>query len=432
MPKTKAIFVCRECGNEFSRWEGQCRACNAWNSLEELQISAKSSKSGRKSSTKLQSPQNLEDIDISKADRISTKILELDRVLSGGLVKGQVVLIGGTPGIGKSTLLMQLAGSFDQKVLYVSGEESESQVALRAKRLGIKSKNIDIISTGDIDAILNGFKHDLLITDSIQTLYSSDINSSAGTLSQIRECAAGIINIAKTQNIPAIIVGHITKDGSIAGPKMLEHMVDTVLYLEGDRSHLFRMLRVEKNRFGTDDEVGIFQMVANGLEGVANPSLMLMGENEIKSSGTAIAIVLEGTRPLAVEVQALTTKTAFGYPKRASSGFSLNRLQLLCAVLQKRLKINLLDQDVYVNIASGIQIKEPAVDLAVAAAIVSSYKDKAIKSDTCFFGEVGLSGEIRKVLATDRRLKEAKKLGYKNIISSDTAKELGKINQILI
>ncbi len=460
MPKkSSTVFVCTECGNEFSRWEGQCPACKAWNTLVEMDAvphsfgkSGRGSGSGKspsKKSGELIKPKKLSSIDPSEFVRTTTGIPELDRTIGGGLVSGQVILLGGHPGIGKSTLLLQLAATFGKKVLYASGEESESQIALRADRLKIKTEQIEILSTGNIDAILHSASPNagmseaktaqntdeetgLIIIDSIQVMYTDDIDSQAGSVTQIRECAARIVTYAKSENIPVIIVGHITKEGTIAGPKILEHMVDTVLYLEGDRQHLFRMMRVNKNRFGDDSEVGIFSMDTNGLQGVANPSSILLEDSTAGSIGTAVAIILEGSRPLAVEVQALTTKTSFGYPKRAVSGFSLNRLQLLCAVIQKKLNLNLLDQDVYLNVASGLNVKEPAIDLAVCAAIVSSYLERAIKPSTVFFGEVGLGGEIRNVVASDRRIKEAKNLGYKEICYPKNIKTIAKVSTTLL
>jgi DNA repair protein RadA/Sms len=452
--KSSTVFMCTECGNEFPRWAGQCPACKAWNTLVEMNAVPHSFGKSGKGSTKskgkseLIKPKKLSSIDPSEFKRTSTGIVELDRTIGGGLVTGQVILLGGHPGIGKSTLLLQLASTFGKKVLYASGEESESQIALRADRLKVKTDNIDIISTGNVDSILHASQseyvgrsetkaaqnaeHDLIIIDSIQVMYTDDIESQAGSITQIRECAARIVTYAKSENIPIIIVGHITKEGTIAGPKVLEHMVDTVLYLEGDRQHLFRMMRVNKNRFGDDSEVGIFSMDTNGLQGVANPSSILLEGSTAGSIGTAVSVILEGSRPLAVEVQALTTKTSFGYPKRAASGFSLNRLQLLCAVIQKKLNLNLLDQDVYLNVASGLNVKEPAIDLAVCAAIVSSYTERAVKKNAAFFGEVGLGGEVRNVVASDRRIKEANNLGYTEICYPKNINNISKISNSLL
>ena len=458
MPKSSdIIFMCSDCGNEFPKWSGQCSACKAWNTLDEIKInkspkltglgkSAKSSKSTKSSTASRNSAvsrvevQKLSKISPESFKRISTKISELDRTLSGGLVMGQVILLGGTPGIGKSTLLLQLADKIGGKVLYASGEESEPQIALRANRLGIDKDEIDVVATSSLQDVLGALDHNLLIVDSVQTIGSEDVATQPGSMTQIRQCAASIIAEAKNRNIPVIIVGHITKDGTIAGPKILEHMVDTVLYLEGDRNHLFRLLRVQKNRFGDDYEVGIFKMDSDGMQSVSNPGELLgtvsnpdqpNGKTSSFLSGVATAMVLEGSRPIAVEVQALTSKTAFGYPKRAASGFSQNRLQLLCAVIQKHLNINLLDQDVYINIASGLNVKDPGVDLAVCAAIISSFKNKPAKNGSVIFGEVGLTGEVRNVTASERRSKEAKILGFSKIISPLSTKSLLELSKTL-
>ncbi|MDQ5981850.1 MAG: hypothetical protein QG570_608 [Patescibacteria group bacterium] len=419
----KTIFVCSECGNEYSTWQGQCRACGAWNSLYQAKTSSVSIKSEPRGNKK---PLKLSQIDTSLASRIKTGISELDNVLNGGIVPGQVILLAGNPGIGKSTLLLQIADKIEVDVLYASGEESESQVALRAERLNIKNPRLDIISTGSINTILDAVDKKMLIVDSIQTVYVDDVESSAGSVTQIRESAFKLIEYAKANDIPVVLVGHITKEGNIAGPKLLEHMVDTVLYLEGDKQHVFRLLRVRKNRFGDDSEVGIFEMTNDGLIGVEDPSKLLKGGDH-DYSGSSTSVAMEGNRPIAIEVQALVTKSQFGYAKRAVNGFSLNKLQLLCAVIQKRTGINILDQDVFVNIASGMQIKEPGIDLAVTTAIISSYLDKKISADICFFGEVGLAGDIRKVYAHEKRVKEAKKLGFKKIYTSENLKNISEL-----
>jgi len=418
MSKLKSIYICSSCGFETNKWEGQCRSCGEWNTLIENIVDTQ-----QIPKTKHIKPIKLKDINTKGLIRFPTDISEFDRAIGGGLVAGQVLLIAGTPGVGKSTLLLELASKYNGGVLYASGEESESQIMLRAKRLGI-DRNIDLVSSTNIDSIVLAFKHDLLIIDSIQSVYTTDLRSQIGSVGQIRECTNRLVSIAKKLGKPVVIVGHITKQGDIAGPKVLEHMVDTVLYLEGDRNHSFRMLRVYKNRFGDASEVGIFEMTDSGLQSVSDPSKMFMSKVDSVMSGSVTAMILEGTRPLTIEVQALTTKTSFGYPKRASSGYSLNRLQLLCAVIQKHLKIDLLNQDVYLNIVSGLHTKDPAVDLAVITAIVSSFKNIPISKDSVFFGEVGLGGEIRRVTAQSRRNKEASKLGYKHIYSSDIIKGL--------
>ena len=433
MPKSKKdiVFVCDDCGNESSTWQGQCRACGAWNSYKEFKaenISEEIVSQGLFSSK----PKFLKDINLSTQDRIKTNISEFDNTLGGGFVTGQVVLLGGHPGIGKSTLILQIANNFKGKVLYVSGEESESQVGLRASRLGVDNDELEIVSTNNIESVLSILDHGLLIIDSIQTMVVPSTASSAGSLNQIRDCTYRLVGAAKQRNIPVIIIGHITKEGMIAGPKLLEHMVDTVLYLEGEKSSMFRMLRVYKNRFGDDSEVGLFEMKSSGMEGVKDPYLFMARDLDNKTSGNAICIILEGKRPLAIEVQALVTKSSFGYPKRTANGFSINRLQLLCAVLEKKAGVNLSDQDVYLNIASGLHVKEPGVDLAVCAAIISSFKDKAVKDKTVFFGEVGLSGEVRPVMAEDRRLKEAKNLGLDNCVYSKKSRNILSLQAFLM
>jgi DNA repair protein RadA/Sms len=428
--KKSIIFVCDECGNESSTWQGQCRACGAWNSYKEFRpenISEEVASQGLYSSK----PKFLKDIDLSAQSRLQTNIEEFDNTLGGGFVAGQVVLLGGNPGIGKSTLILQIANNFKGKVLYASGEESESQVGLRASRLEVDNPDLEIVSTNNVEAVLQVLDHGLLIIDSIQTMAVPSVSSSAGSLNQIKECTYRLITAAKQRSIPVIIIGHITKEGAIAGPKLLEHMVDTVLYLEGDKNSMFRMLRVHKNRFGDDSEVGLFEMKSIGMVGVKDPYLFMAKDIDNKTSGNAICIILEGKRPLAIEVQALVTKSSFGYPKRTANGFSLNRLQLLCAVLEKKAKINLSDQDVYLNIASGLNVKEPGVDLAVCAAIASSYKDKAIKEKTVFFGEVGLSGEVRPVIGEDRRLKESKNLGLDNCVYSKNSRNILNLSGFL-
>ena len=424
MSKQKSIYICESCGAESSVWGGQCRFCGEWNTLVEKVVSESVGKVNTSISIK---PRKLKNIASKELMRLSTGISEFDRALGGGLVPGQVVLIAGTPGVGKSTLLLQLSEHFKGNVLYASGEESENQIALRASRLGVKNESIDIASSGNIDSILSSFSHDLLIVDSIQAVQTTDLKSQIGSMSQIKECANRVVSVAKREHKPAVIVGHITKDGEIAGPKVLEHIVDTVLYLDGDKRHMFRMLRVHKNRFGDASEVGMFKMEESGLVDVENPSELFMSDTLDLIPGSVTTVILEGTRPLTIEVQALTTKTSFGFPKRASSGYSLNRLQLLCAVIQKHLHVDLLNQDVYLNIVSGLQTKDPAVDLAVISAILSSFYEKSIAKDIAFFGEVGLGGEVRAVTAQKRRIKEAKKLGYKNVYSSDNIKSIRTI-----
>ena len=439
MSKSGNIYVCRECGYESPRWEGQCRECHKWNTLEEVETGfSGGSKLSYRSRSRLDrigsgaKPKKLSSINPSSFKRISTKIGELDRALSGGFVPGQVILLSGTPGVGKSTLLLQLAGKYDGKVLYVSGEESETQTALRAERLGINMPNVDVLSSNSVEDVVQLRGYGLVIIDSIQTMQCSEISSQAGSVSQVRGSASLVINYVKDANIPCILVGHITKGGAIAGPKVLEHIVDTVLYMEGDRNHIYRMLKVHKNRFGSDTEVGILEMDSKGLKDVKNYSDIFHKSENLGSQGVAYGVALEGSRPIIIEVQALTVKTAFGYPRRAVSGYSLTRLQLLCAVMQKYLHINLLNKDVYVNITSGFQVKEPAIDHAVCAAILSSYKEKMVRKSTVFIGEVGLSGEIRSVIAQSRRISEARVLGLKNIMSSENTASISQIVKSLI
>ena len=426
--------MCSECGNESPVWQGQCRSCGAWNSYKEFKespVTVSESFRGDNLNLSEAAPKKLSTIDLKNEIRLKSSIDELDQTLGGGMVPGQVILLGGNPGVGKSTLIMQLASSFQGKVLYVSGEESETQVALRGSRLGVSKDQRAIMSTSNVHDVLKHFDHDLLIIDSIQTLGLPDVSSSIGSVTQVKETAFKIITLAKQKNIPAIIIGHITKEGQLAGPKLLEHMVDTVLYLEGDKSSIFRLLRVQKNRFGDDSEVGIFEMKSDGMAGVKDPYLFLGKDLNDKSSGNVVSVIMEGKRPLAVEVQALTVKTSFGYAKRTSSGFSLSRLQLLCAVLEKKAHINLSDQDVYLNIASGLQIKEPAIDLAVCMAIISSYKDRSVNQKITFFGEVGLSGEVRAVVGEEKRIKESGNLGFESTVSSRTIKNISKLIDFL-
>lgn len=429
-PKSKSLYFCKECGNESTVWQGQCRACGAWNSYVEAPSKNYSKYTAFKSSRNI-TPHKLSDIKIDEKSRIKTNISELDNVLNGGVVPGQVILLGGQPGIGKSTLLLQIADKISRKVLYVSGEESDSQVALRASRLKLSNKEISIVSTADLDgALSNADAYDFVIIDSIQTVFTDKSDGSAGTITQIRECAFQLIEFAKSNNIPVVIVGHITKEGNIAGPKLLEHMVDTVLYLEGDKQHMFRILRVNKNRYGDDSEVGIFEMTALGLTEVYDASKFFLQNANLGVSGNSVAMILEGNKPLAIDVQALVTKSHFGYPKRAANGFSINKLTLLCAVIEKRSGVDISEHDVYLNVASGLNIKEPGVDLAVCVAIMSSFFDVSTPIGSVFIGEVGLSGEIRKVFLQEKRIKEAKRLKIQNIYSSDTILNLRDLVKI--
>ena len=437
----KTYFVCQSCGHESPRWSGRCPQCSEWNSFVETVVSTSNSKiKSQISNTKLKT-QNLNEVATGASSRISTGISEFDRVLGGGIVPGSVILLAGEPGVGKSTLLLQIAASLlappappatPTFSLYVSGEESPSQLKLRADRLQIDAGKIQVLAETDVDVLISSLipknlkELKLLIVDSVQTLVTGDLSAPAGTISQVRECSRRLAQQAKEAEISLILVGHVTKEGSIAGPKVLEHMVDTVLYLEGDKFHSFRLLRAHKNRFGSDQEVGVFAMSDRGLAQVKNPSDVFLAERAQKASGSVVTATMEGTRPVLIEIQALATPTSLAYPRRTASGFNLNRLNLLVAVLQKHLKLPLQNKDVYVNVAGGFKISEPAADLAVALAIVSSVKDTPIDPRTCVFGEVGLSGEVRKVSQSERRIKEAKKLGFKKIISPESVRSLGE------
>lgn len=434
MAKAKTVFVCGNCGYESAKWLGKCPACNEWNSFYEEKINnvavSNNNPSGKQKSA---TPRKLKEVEGIDATRISTGIGELDRVLGGGLVKGSLVLVGGEPGIGKSTLILQICDQIigEGKVLYVSGEESAEQVKIRADRLNINNDNIMFLGETDIDiiqeAILNT-NPKLVIIDSIQTMYSEDITSAAGTVSQVREITARIMRICKENNITTIIIGHVTKDGNIAGPRVLEHMVDTVLYLEGERYFSYRMLRSVKNRFGSTNELGMFEMKNEGMVEITNPSSILISEREDNPTGSVVVASMEGTRPLLIELQALTSASVFGIPKRTANGFDYNRLAVLIAVLEKKAGLALGGQDVYLNVVSGIKIVEPAVDLGVILACSSSYKNVSIPKDVVAIGEVGLTGEVRAVNMIEKRIKEAEKLGFKKCIIPESNRKLLKDN----
>lgn len=434
MAKAKTVFVCGNCGYESSKWLGKCPACNEWNSFYEEKINnvavSSNNPSGKQKSA---TPRKLKEVEGIDATRISTGIGELDRVLGGGLVKGSLVLVGGEPGIGKSTLILQICDKIigEGKVLYASGEESAEQVKIRADRLKINNDNIMFLGETDIDiiqeAILNT-NPKLVIIDSIQTMYSEDITSAAGTVSQVREITARIMRICKENNITTIIIGHVTKDGNIAGPRVLEHMVDTVLYLEGERYFSYRMLRSVKNRFGSTNELGMFEMKNEGMVEITNPSSILISEREDNPTGSVVVASMEGTRPLLIELQALTSASVFGIPKRTANGFDYNRLAVLIAVLEKKAGLALGGQDVYLNVVSGIKIVEPAVDLGVILACSSSYKNVSIPKDVVAIGEVGLTGEVRAVNMIEKRIKEAEKLGFKKCIIPESNRKLLKDN----
>ena len=426
MAKIKKAFFCQNCGTQHSQWQGKCNGCKEWNTLSEEILSRKvENEWAIDEKTKVSKPIRMDAINVDAIPKIKTGDDELDRVLGGGLVPGVVVLLGGEPGIGKSTLLLQVALQQRIKVLYVSGEESQQQIKLRATRMGLAEDNCFVLSETETQSIfhqLQKIQPQLLIIDSIQTLHSNHIESGAGSVSQIRTSAAELIQYAKTTNIPVILVGHITKDGAIAGPKILEHMVDTVLHFEGDRNHIYRILRAQKNRFGATSEIGIYEMISQGLRQVKNPSEILISEKESSLSGHAIAATIEGIRPLMIEVQALVSTAVYGTPQRSSNGFNSKRLNMLLAVLEKRAGFALGSKDVFINITGGISIEDPALDLAIIAAILSSYHDSPISQKICFAAEIGLSGEIRPISKIDQRIQEAEKLGFKSIVISKYSK----------
>lgn len=411
--KLSTIFVCNNCGYESSKWMGKCPSCNEWNTFfEEKQITANTAKARQKANTEVV---QLNTVEKKETTRIKTGVEELDRVLGGGFVNGSLTLLGGEPGIGKSTLILQICNSVkvDGKILYVSGEESAEQIKLRADRLGINNENILFLAETDIDVVQNSlekYEPKFVIIDSIQTMYSEEITSAPGSVSQVREITARVMQICKQKGITTIIIGHVTKDGSIAGPRVLEHMVDTVLYLEGERYFTYRILRGVKNRFGSTNEIGMFEMEGNGLVEITNPSSILISERNGNPAGSIITVSLEGTRPLLVELQALTTLSVFGMPRRNSIGVDYNRLTLLMAVLEKKAGMQLGNQDVYLNVVGGIKVNEPALDLSIILAVASSYKNISIKEDVVAIGEVGLTGEVRSVNMIDKRIKEAEKL----------------------
>lgn len=419
--KTKTSYVCSQCGYDSPKWMGKCPACGEWNTFVEERITTGKAK-GKASRGLVNSsaPVRLSDIEITEEARVQLPSGELNRVLGGGLVAGSLTLIGGEPGIGKSTLLLQNVLSIRQrKILYVSGEESATQLKLRAERLGKVADNTYILCETNLDNIFSTIEEvqpQLLVVDSIQTIYSPDIESAPGSVSQVRECAVGLLRYAKESGVPVILVGHINKDGAIAGPKVLEHIVDTVLQFEGDRQYLYRILRSVKNRFGSTSEIGIYEMVQRGLREVKNPSEMLLSENRDRDmSGIAIGVTIEGARPLLVEVQALVSSAAYGTPQRSVTGFEQRRLNMLLAVLEKRARFKLGQKDVFLNMAGGLKVVDPAIDLGVVAAVMSSNFDLTISRRTAFVGEVGLSGEIRTVTRIEQRVAEAEKLGFETI-----------------
>ncbi|MCT7903757.1 DNA repair protein RadA [Candidatus Ornithobacterium hominis] len=423
MAKSKTQYYCQNCGAQFPKWMGKCSNCGEWNTIAEEAVSKNEpDKPWRSQNDKNPVLFNIQDIPAGQETRIITQNQELNRVLGGGLVLGSVILLGGEPGIGKSTLLLQVALQFnDLKVLYVSGEESASQIKLRAERLGIETDSCFVLTETQTHKIFKKAKEiqpHLLIIDSVQTLQSQLVESSPGSVSQIRESTSELIHFAKETNVPVVLVGHITKEGSIAGPKVLEHMVDVVLQFEGERNHLYRLLRAQKNRFGSTAELGIFEMQGNGLREVSNPSEVLISAKDHTLSGNAIAATMEGIRPMLIEIQALVSTAVYGTPQRSTTGFDIKRLNMLLAVLEKRAGFQLGAKDVFLNITGGIRVDDPAIDLAVICAILSSYENQALPDNCCFAAEVGLSGEIRPVNRVEQRVLEAEKLGYDVIFIS--------------
>ncbi|MFT7071686.1 DNA repair protein RadA [Patiriisocius sp. Uisw_017] len=453
MAKTKTTFFCQNCGSQYSKWQGQCTSCKEWNTIAE-EVIQKAEKvtwevgeSGKphKERSRSVKPLKISEISTSAEARMDTQNGEFNRVLGGGLVPGSLTLLGGEPGIGKSTLMLQIALQLPYKTLYVSGEESASQIKMRAERIHPHSENCYVLTetkTQNIFRNIAEMEPDIVVIDSIQTLHTDYIESSAGSISQIRETTTELIKFAKETATPVILIGHITKDGNIAGPKILEHMVDTVLQFEGDRNHIYRILRANKNRFGSTNELGIYEMQGSGLREVSNPSEILISKNEEELSGTAIASTLEGMRPLMIEIQALVSTAVYGTPQRSATGYNAKRLNMILAVLEKRAGFKLGAKDVFLNVTGGITVDDPAIDLAVVAAVLSSNIDIAIDKRMCFAAEVGLAGEVRPVNRVDQRILEAEKLGFETIIISKYCKlpkenygiqiiKLGKVNDVV-
>lgn len=421
--KTRTKWVCQNCGRTETKWMGKCPECGEWDSLiETIEERSTASLSSLATLAPRTFPQRIRDITTDNFQRLTVPIGELNRVLGGGIVPGSVVLISGDPGIGKSTLLLQMAATqaeISGTVLYASGEESPSQIKIRAERLGLEPESLYLLTETNLDEVIghiNTLQPKLVIVDSIQTMFLEELSSAAGSISQVRECAARLLQVAKGNNIPIFIVGHVTKSGTLAGPRILEHIVDCVLYLEGERFHTYRLLRSVKNRFGATDEVGVFEMTQEGMREIDNPSAAFLSERAPQASGNAIAVTMEGTRPLLVEIQALTSVTAFGLPRRTANGVDMSRLLLLTAVLTKRFGLKLYNQDIFVNVIGGMKINEPAADLSVAVAIASSFRDYPVHEDLAVMGEVGLSGELRTIAQAEKRIKEASKLGFKRAI----------------
>ncbi|MTI69431.1 MAG: DNA repair protein RadA [Firmicutes bacterium] len=422
MAKLKSKYVCQECGYVTPKWMGKCPGCNEWNTLVEEVYEKNKEKLKIKRNYSSDKSKKLVDVKIEEEERVSTAVNELNRVLGGGLVKGSLILVGGDPGIGKSTLLIQVANNIATtglKVLYVSGEESAKQIKIRSDRLKINSENVYILAETNIDIIENSIEElspDILVIDSIQTVHNPELTSAPGSVSQVREITSKLMKTAKHREMATFIVGHVTKQGSIAGPRVLEHMVDTVLYFEGERHHTYRILRAVKNRFGSTNEIGIFEMRDIGLVEVENASEMLLSGRPLNASGTVVVPGIEGTRPMLIEIQALVSPTAFGMPRRVTTGIDYNRVVLMMAVLEKKLGLQTQNMDAYINITGGLQIKEPAVDLGIICAITSSFRDKELDAETVVMGEVGLTGELRTISMIEKRLQEAAKLGFKTAV----------------
>lgn len=427
MAKVKTAYFCQNCGTAFSKWQGQCHACKSWNTIVEEVITKPETVAWSAEQTKAFTsvPLLVEEIETQQDLRLNTLNQELNRVLGGGLVPGSLTLLGGEPGIGKSTLLLQIALQLPYKTLYVSGEESQRQIKMRAERIPTQSHRCYILTETKTPQIFKQIKQlqpEILIIDSIQTLQTEGVESAPGSVTQIRECTAELMAFAKQTHIPVILIGHITKDGSLAGPKVLEHMVDTVLHFEGDQNHIYRILRAQKNRFGSTAEIGIYEMSSAGLREVSNPSELLLSPNDEVLSGTAIAATIEGIRPLMIEIQALVSTAVYGTPQRSTTGFNAKRLNMLLAVLEKKAGFRLPTKDVFLNVTGGITIDDPAIDLSVIAAIWSSNEEIPISKKICFAGEVGLAGEIRPVTKVEQRISEAEKLGFETIMVSKYCK----------
>jgi len=434
MSKTRIKYICNNCGYESLRWLGKCPECDSWNTfVEEIVEASKKTSASIKSDAKVY---KLNEISAQEDDRILTKISELDRVLGGGLMPGSVILLAGDPGIGKSTLALQSTSLISESILYVSGEESEKQIKLRASRLNIKTDSLFILSETELNQVLtiaDKIKPKVIFIDSIQTIYKNDLENSPGTVTQIRECTVSLIDFAKSKNVAVILIGHVTKEGNIAGPKILEHMVDTVIQFEGELNHSFRILRANKNRFGSTNEIGVFEMRESGLIEVTNPSELFLSEREKTNPGSVVTAMIEGSRPILIEVQALVTPSNYGYPQRVSNGFDQRRLSILLAVLEKRAGLKVSAANVFVNIVGGIKISEPAADLAVCLSIASSVKDTALDNQSIAIGEVGLGGELRSVSSIEKRISEAEKLGFNQIfVPSNNFKGINKSNKIKI